>query len=238
LPAYVALTDSYHSYHFSAALVAAHERLTKPPMDRRDCWRLTVAEMQSALRGKLKPLPRRREEVERAYLEHVRGVKPLHEPVGEFASGRSLVLLSTTPLLTRALDLLFTDAVAANSLRLGSPFAPSSGGGLFYDERDVSVEELARQAEELKWAEERMAEASEVEQALRAVGHLYAIKPGVLQRASDEGEARLYYFINFYYREEVGLEKKSVFGWYTLDELTAIARVDEDFLATLEGSWR
>ena len=233
LRCYAVLTNSYLGNAFTTSLSEAYRRHREPYVDKRDCWRLTVKQMREALKGLVRPLPSGREATERAYLRHVKGqVFSDTESVGEFHNGRALVLATTDALLVEVLEMLFEDTVQANALRLGASSNPFSSGAMFYDERDVSVEELARQAEEQRLYDERLEAASSTIEKLRSAGSLYAIKPAYLESAAgrNDEEPGVYYFINFYYPYDSSIEPKSVFGWFTVGELELIAAKDADFL--------
>lgn len=185
--------------------------------------RKPVADMRAALKSaKVSPLPRKRDDVELSYLEHVEGraVKK-SVSVGQFQTGDVLVMVTDEPILVAILEAL-ADTAKANALALGSSANPFSRGILLYDVRDVSNElvERTRQADE--WHDSKMNLAADAIAKLKESGSLYGIHPsefsGKVVGRPDSENGGTFYFINYSPRRG-----DQLFGWMTIEDMYLIA---------------
>lgn len=164
--------------------------------------RETVKDMQSKLRSAgVKPIPTKREEVERLYLETFEGVTyTSHHSIGEFHYGDVLVMMTADPIILAVMEALEA-AAKDNAVSLGSSANPFSRGVALYDVRDLSIETVKAMKEADRWAEARMKDAEAAQSELKSNGHLYAIRPGHFnsppvhtETVADDG---VYYYINY-----------------------------------------
>lgn len=203
-------------------------------------WRRTVAELRADLKAAgVKPLPRKRDDIELAYLEHVDGKRVKRtETVGEFQMGKLLALVTDEPILIASLEHL-AESAKSNALSLGSSSNPFSRGVLFFDVRDVPNATVHETYEAEQWHQDRMAEAADAIQELEESGSLYAIRPShftgeVIGRPHSENGG-VFYFVNYSPRRG-----KQLHGWMSIDDLHKIAagEITHDTLEARDDEWR
>lgn len=203
-------------------------------------WRRTVAELRADLKAAgVKPLPKKRDDVELAYLEHIDG-KPVKrtETVGEFQIGKLLALVTDEPILIATLEHL-SESAKANALSLGSSSNPFSRGILFFDVREVPNTTVHETYAEEQWHQDRMDEAADAIQALKESGSLYAISPsrftGEVIGRPHSTDGGVFYFVNYSPRNG-----KQLHGWMSIDDLHKIAagEITRDTLAARDDKWR
>lgn len=214
------LSDRYNSVaHSLEEAVRRHENYQP-----HDQWRaslkythLTVAQLKPEF-AKAFPgakVPRSKKEIIDALVK--KEVGDFTTPaIGEFQTGRALVLVTKDPAEARMFEKL-KEANDTGNLRVGNSSNPFSRGTLFYDQRDLSRsarEDLIRSEEATKAAKAYVAPLKE---KLKAKGNLYAVNPRVDGDLKDVRDAT--YILNFYPRDR----RDDVWGFYNKQELELIA---------------
>lgn len=187
-----------------------------------ESWAMSVGELRAALKGKVTPLPSRKDDLRAAYVEYHEPSKGYRFPTGEFNRGKMLTIVSESPAM-KATMARMVEAHRAGALRTGASSNPFSGAVLFYDDRDMSRAAKGEQLDTIA-AQERASDyvADEVA-ALGESGVLYAIMSDADFETTDVSTGR--YFINYYPRDRRD-STRGIYGWFSKEELGAISRGD------------
>lgn len=180
--------------------------------------RKSVAQLRSEFKGKIKPLPTKKNDLINAVLDLDRPKDFIKHPQGEFHSGRALAIVSDNPAMIATMRHA-KEAHDNGSLRVGSSSNPSSNGVVFYDERDISREDkinLIKSEEATKVAVDYF---SETEKKLKENGRVYAAFPNVGPELKDVRDSK--YWLNYSSKNH-----KLIFGWFNKEELDKIANGD------------
>lgn len=237
---FVAVAKMLMQDDLARSVSSAISRHRNPYNSTSHLWRRTVAELRTDLKkAGVKPLPRKRDDVELAYLEHVDGKKiKKTETVGEFQMGKVLALVTDEPILIAALEHLAGTA-KANALSLGSSANPFSRGILFYDVRETPNSTVRETYEAEQWTQDRMDEAEDAIQELKEAGSLYAIHPssftGEVIGRPGSTDGGTFYFVNYSPRNGAQLH-----GWMSIEDLHKIAagEITRDTLEDRDDEWR
>jgi len=197
--------------------------------DMKSSWkynRMKVSELREMLKGKVKPLPTKRDDLVNAAVKLEKGeqkdsIKP---PQGEFQRGDFLAIVSDNPAMIATMKKV-KDSNDNGTLRLGSSNNPFSNGALFYDERDVSRKSKEQEVRSnvAKKAADEYIEPTRTK--LNTNGNLYALSSNADSDIKDVRESK--FFINYSPKANLKNGKHQIFGWFDKDDLEKIA--NEDF---------
>lgn len=189
-----------------------------------------VVELRAEYKGKISPLPTKREELIKAIDTFENGPykDEITPPQGEFQTGKALSITSDNKAMMATMRKA-KEAHDAGALRVGNSRNPFSRGVVFYDDRDVSSAAKANQIREKeanKAAKENIAESFS---KLRQNGNAFAVSPHAGADTKDINDVR--YWVNYYparVPEGTRLESdRSVFGYFQKKDIDAMA--DGDF---------
>lgn len=189
--------------------------------------RKSVAELRDGLKGKVKPLPTKKDDLiaETVRLEkEARGdKKEIKPPQGEFQRGNVLTIVSDNKAM-KAMMRKSKEAHDAGALRTGSSSNPFSRGVMFYDDRDISKETKMKQVR----AEEALKSAKEnikgTQDKLKEQGTVYAVSPHVDHDIEDINDAK--YWLNFSPDRRKNPGREQMFGYFRKPELEQMAEGD------------
>lgn len=188
-----------------------------------------VAELRSMFKGKINPLPTKRDDLMKAITVYETNppTDTVKVPQGEFQNGKVLSIVSDNKAMMATMRKA-KEAHDAGTLRMGNSRNPFARGVVFYDDRDVSRDSKVRQVkieEGTKLASENIKESWD---KLKRNGSAFAVSPHVDEDLQDINDAK--YWVNYYPNkvpEGTKLEGgRSVFGYFKKTDIDAMANGD------------
>lgn len=205
---------------------------------KRDRWKTErkygnkkVSEIREEFKGKIKPLPTKRDDLIKAVHNFENGTpeEKITPPQGEFQNGKVLSIVSDNKAMMATMRKA-KEAHDNGSLRVGSSNNPFSNGVVFYDDRDVS---RASKVDQVK-AEEANAHANKMIEddsaALKKKGSLYYAGARLGGDIENLKDAR--YWVNYSpgrSQSSIPGAEKQVFGYFSRDDIKEMA--NDDFSA-------
>lgn len=188
--------------------------------------RLKVSELREMLKGKVKPIPTKRDDLVKAAVKLEKGDQkdPVKPPQGEFQRGDFLAIVSDNPAMIATMKKI-KESNDNGTLKLGTSNNPFSNAALFYDDRDVSRKAKEDEIRSNVVKESANEYISGTRTKLEEKGNVYAIQSDADSEIKDIRNSK--FFINYSPKSPLKNGKRQIFGWFNKEELEKIA--DEDF---------
>lgn len=178
--------------------------------------RMTVAEMRSELKGLVSPLPKKRDEAERAYAKHVLKLETIDTVnVGENHNGASLAIATSSPIQLAVLEIL-NDLAKENRIGVGSSSNPFSRGMTLYDTAEIPHSVAKAYRERAAWDAQMLKKAEPTVKLLRKSGMVFSVS-----RPHTDKDRGVVYWLNYSPRGH-----KQIFGYFTIREMEKFAAGD------------
>lgn len=193
--------------------------------------RLSVAQLREKLKGKVKPLPKTKDDLVKAAaeLKYPAPKDQVKTPQGEFHNGKSLSIVSDNPTMM-AMMKKTVESHDNGTLRMGSSANPFSRATMFYDERDISGRQVESNIRQEEANDAAINHVSSETKKMEQNGELLAISPQ-LDVDGDVRESQ--YYINYlpkgnFDQQAHGIDRSSnnIYGWYSKEDMEKIANND------------
>lgn len=189
-------------------------------------WRLSVSELRQELKGKVKPLPTKKDDLLAAYKE-LKFPRTGHKPtVGEFHTGEALTIITDNPLMKSVMQKTLESA-QNKTLRVGASSNPFSRGAMFYDERDISRGHKTYQKAAEKATADSHARISSVQGKMESKGQVVNLASNA-KPDTKPGEEKyfLVYKPDGVAKEALHSADGRIVGWFNKQELSQISNGD------------